>query len=410
MWYKTAKKLMVRGAGYSNELGYLRDTLKGGIDPDDYSHLYHDYLSETDEDAYNNTHTDEAMEAVYGLNPQDRNAFKNWLGGQNLEVGNYEDPIYHSMGWRGFSRPDWNVHFTDNADAIASGGFKYGHPELQGLHLTTYKTDASRKHEPGYNFALPARSSDANAAAREEKYGDEAVIFYGGGADAEHFGDDETQRLFWGKNVDPRMIFPIKHDNEEGGWYVADASGRVLVKGKEYGKVVQWVKTNYRMLQSVREKELAKVRERDKQRELRSRRTSASRLAQFDDANLGSMEVSDQDMGHVMDHFIKGGYGEPQFINSGGTTRLLIHGSPPQNGVVYFYIGANQQFGDNPMGYVPQTQLDDWMQSKGQARGTPVIGCYSGQAAGVNSEFGNSGEINIQVPEDGSGDKLYFGD
>jgi hypothetical protein len=159
------------------------------------------------------------------------------------------------MDYRGTTRrPEWNVHFTDNADAIGKNGFQYGHPDQYGVHLTTYKRD--RQKEPGFNFAFPADARDAKNAEREQKYGDEAVLFYGNGMDVDHFGDEERQRIFWGPNIDKRMIFPIQRDDEQGGWAVFDDTGRALVRGKDYNDVVRWVQTNYRMLQSIREKQL----------------------------------------------------------------------------------------------------------------------------------------------------------
>ena len=406
MWYRTAKKLMKRQSGYSTELGYLKDTLTTGIDPYDYLNFYHQYLEETDPELAEQMDPHEASEAVYDLNQQGLDAFKSWLGNQNIQGGNYEDPIYHTINWQGYSRPDWNIHFTNEADSIAQNGFQYGHPDTDGLHLTTHKRDENRKKEPGYNFSFPADARDAHKAERDGKYGNEGVVFFGGGADTYHHGDEEKQRLFWGKNVDPRMIFPIKRDGDS--WYVEDATGRTLVEGKNYGNVVNWIKKNYRMLQSIKEKEVRRSLER--QHHYQKQRAAGKRSAQYEDANLGAMDVNQRDMDHVMNQFIKGGQGIPQFIQSSGKTHLLIHGTPPQDGIVQFYIGPNEQFGDNPVGYVRQDQLDDWMVSKGYPAQTAVIGCYSGQAQGVNSEFGNQGEINLQMPKDGSGGQLYFGD
>jgi hypothetical protein len=254
MWYRTAKKIIQREAGYSTELGYLRDKLKGGIDPFDYSHYVEEYLQENEADS--EYLAGDTEEWLYDADDAQRAAFTQWLEGVKqiqFEPQHHDTPIYNTMDWRGFARPEWNVHFTNHADSIGQNGFQYGHPEVDGLHYTR-----GHSGKNGFNFAFPADSEDAQISAGDGKYGDEAVLFYGGGADTYHHGDEEKQRLFWGKNVDPRMIFPIKHDSS-GKWYVEDATGRTLVEGKNYGDVVQWVKKNYRMLQSIREKQRQRI-------------------------------------------------------------------------------------------------------------------------------------------------------
>lgn len=573
MWYRTAKKILIREAGYSNELQDLRHTLQSGINPYDWDYLVPEYLEHSN--SIDKNTNNKSYEWLDTANENQINNFKNWLENHNdvqksSDLG-FEQPIGMAMEWNGYAKPEWNVHFTNNADAITNNGFQYGHPELYGLHQTTYKKN--RIKEPGYNFAFPADSRDAKNAETTGKYGNEAVIFQGGGADIYHYGDEEKQRVFWGKNTDPRMIFPIKRDREQGGWYLSDATGRELVRGKDYSDIVKWVKNNYRMLQSIKEKQdrkqnknhkywntqraasretetqtyyhgtpdifedfdpsfankgcehgnciyitdsqkeaskYGKVREvpfygnilkefkpfepklfqkivkavashpKINKQELQKRlgiiqreitnggnysldtalqsiaralpsqnefnevlgslgysarhyteesganslavfdmnaispkNRQSSRVAQSQDANLGSLNVNENEMDKIMNQFIANGTGRPQFIHSGGKTHLLIHGSAPQNGTVYFYIGANEQFGNNPPGYVEQTQLDDWIQSKGYPRQTPVIGCYAGAAQGVNSEFGNQGAINLSIPQDNSGnvigDQLYFG-
>lgn len=254
MWYKTAKKIMTqREAGFSNGLGDLRDTLQAGLSPFDHSDMFYQYLEETNPELAMQMDPSEAADALYDVSQEEFYNFKDWLE-ENISRGDYNDPNHTAMDWIGFSPPAWNVHLTDDANAIGDQGFQYGHPTLRGLHLTTHKPDEDRKKQPGYNFAFPADSSDAERATARGYYGKDAVMFYGGGADVYHYGDKEDQRLFWGKNVDPRMIFPIKR-GEDRTWYIEDATGRVLVRGKSYAEVVEWVKTNYRMLQAIREKQ-----------------------------------------------------------------------------------------------------------------------------------------------------------
>ena len=142
----------------------------------------------------------------------------------------------------------------------------------------------------------------------------------------------------------------------------------------------------------------------------RTPRVSVRPRTRWAQSDLGTLHTNNGSVHQVVDQFIKSGpTAPPQFItDEKGQAHLLIHGSPPQNGEVSFYIGEGQQFGDNPPGYVRQGDLDDWMVSQGYAPQTPVIGCYSGAASGVNSEFGNTGEIEVSAPTDGSGEDLNF--
>ena len=49
------------------------------------------------------------------------------------------------------------------------------------------------------------------------------------------------------------MIFPMKKE-VYGNWMVEDYTGRELVAGKTYSEAVQFIKENWRMLKSTREK------------------------------------------------------------------------------------------------------------------------------------------------------------
>lgn len=277
---KNTKRTLQRWAGYSTELGMLRDTLKGGINPHEWSFLLPEYLQETDP-ASEHTDGDDTLDWFYSASPEQLDGFKSWLEEHpdvlNSSERDYDQPIGMAMDWRGHAHPSWNVHFTNDANGIASNGFAYGHPELHGLHLTTHKRDAYRTREPGYNFAFPARSRDAYNAEREGKYGDEAVLFYSGGADVYHHGDEENQRIFWGKNVDPRMIFPIYRDDERGGWVVYDAYDRPLVHRQKYDDIVRWVQTNYPMLQNSNEKRQREERQRLRRQKERQKTASTFR-------------------------------------------------------------------------------------------------------------------------------------
>ena len=156
------------------------------------------------------------------------------------------------MIFEGVVKPTWLIHFTDDPDGIAMNGFKYGHEEFRGLHLTTYKGD--RMKFPGYNFYFDTDNErDYRSTARQGKYGKHAVVFWGSGVEAWHSGDEERQVVFWGPSVRKDMIFPVK--NDYGDWTVFGWNDRELYKSESIEDAVNWIINNYRMLQSIRDKQ-----------------------------------------------------------------------------------------------------------------------------------------------------------
>jgi hypothetical protein len=124
-------------------------------------------------------------------------------------------------------------------------------------------------------------------------------------------------------------------------------------------------------------------------------------MSWYKKAQQRSIQVDQNEMKNFFNNFMNHTDGNPQFIrDKNGIVHLFIHGTPPQNNTVYFYIGNNEQFGNNPLGYVSQQDLGKWMESKGFSSGTNVIACYAGQAQGINSEFQNTGEIQTEIPVD----------
>ena len=152
-------------------------------------------------------------------------------------------------------RSTWLVHFTDNPSDIADQGFTIGMDQMDRLGLTTWiKNDSFDKKSGGYNFAFRALSQYANNAAYEKKYGADAVIFQNSGVEAYHYGDEENQIMFHGKDVDHRNIVVLRRS--EGDWIVKGNKPKRLKSGKiyyeeidlftgEYENCVKWVIQNF---------------------------------------------------------------------------------------------------------------------------------------------------------------------
>ena len=253
MWYRQTL------AAYSTELGQLKDTLQGGIDPYDYTHRLPDYWQSTDQQDLYDQHAEEPWEWMEAAPPEQQDQFKQWLAEtpDPSGSGGIDAPPYETMSYYGMHRPRWMTHFTDRPEQVADQGFLYGHPEISGVEQTRSKRD--RLQSPGFNFAYPADSRDAWLSQQESSYGRHGVVFYGGAMDTHHHGDMENQSVFWGPSVDPRMIFPIRKDDNDR-WGVFDDNDRELVSEKSYQEVVDWVKTNWKMLQAVKEKKTRRRR------------------------------------------------------------------------------------------------------------------------------------------------------
>jgi len=255
-WYKTA---------YSNENAWLRDYLKSGFDPYGYQYEIYKYLvdnGEAEEDVDEYYLVSEQWIIDNENNEEEIQNFKDWLSRNQQYSWETEKPPHESMDYRSYVKPTWLIHFTDDARSIADNGFEFGHEEMdRGLHLTTNKGE--RRSGPGYNFAFEV--SDSNALSGD-KYGDEAVVFWGDGVKVYHYGDEEDQVIFWGKNVDPRMIFPIT--KSDGSWVVEHPGRDEPLYGvppyyaepddkfedPDLSDVIDWVINNYRMLQNIEDR------------------------------------------------------------------------------------------------------------------------------------------------------------
>lgn len=299
-------------SAYSNEDAYLRNYLRSGINVYDFESYVFNFLKQDDEERqsyidyikqelqeYQNISIDEndldlfqspeleqyknikkdllnklhILENIYDERPDSvwefgqewlefansnrQKTFSEWIKNSGIldDMDSYHRPAYTAMDYSKFIPNTWLVHFTDDADSIASQGFEYGHSDYsEGLHLSTWKSN--RKFEKGYNFAFEAFSSDADDVAASKKYGKEAVVFWGSGVKVYHYGDEEKQIIFWGDKVDPQLIFPMYSNYDE--WYTSFA-GRDYLKSTDeksytFDDVVNWIINNHSMINNIRNK------------------------------------------------------------------------------------------------------------------------------------------------------------
>lgn len=120
-----------------------------------------------------------------------------------------------------------------------------------------------------------------------------------------------------------------------------------------------------------------------------------------------TIHTGNQSVNDVLKQFINGS--QPVFFHDDkGQNYLVIHGSPMQDGIMYFDAGTD--------GMLTQEQLPNWMNAKGyNSGGTKIIACYGGQILNLDQTggqltpaFSNTGEIQVSVPEDGSGEDINF--
>ena len=255
--------LVTRTAGYSNQMGDLRYKLKEGYDPWDYEDNLNDFTGQDMDVAEG-----EGTNWLENATPEQLQQFRDYHEQHPISENDpFYAPAYETLEYEGDSPSmNWQVHFTNEPWDIASQGFKYGHPDMEGVALTTWKRD--RTKAPGFNFAF-----DSDRAPNESSYGNDAVIFPSAAVETFHAGDQEHQNIFWGPSVDPRMIFPVTKEEmeitpqedqargltKEGWgyttdmWVVRDWNQRPLFKSESIRDCVGWVDRNWRQLLSTRE-------------------------------------------------------------------------------------------------------------------------------------------------------------
>jgi len=249
-WYKLAKN---KFSTYSPELGSLKFILEQGYSPYDYADRVVDFLEKNPDKLSPDVEFDETEPWEYGYEwikniatPEMLTDFKKFTDTIYENNPTSEMP-YKYMDLINIMQPTWQVHFTDDPSSIAHQGFIQGHPEVEGVHLTTYYKNRGRG--PGFNFGYLAKYRLPNSSS----YGKHVVVFYGGGLDIHHYGDMESQTIFWGPFIDKRMIFPIYYDG--GEWIVEAENGREVFKSDYINSAVDYVILNWKMLYDIRTKE-----------------------------------------------------------------------------------------------------------------------------------------------------------
>jgi hypothetical protein len=146
-------------------------------------------------------------------------------------------------------RNTWCVHFTNDAAGIVKNGFKYGVSDYSKLGLTTLMDDDDKKYG-GYNFAYTVYDFDKYYRRNNDfKYGEEIVIFIASGLKVWHYGDEEPQVIFLGK--DAKNIVQIHRDRDERFIIYNKKTNRELIKSDYLLEVAQWITNNYNQYKNV---------------------------------------------------------------------------------------------------------------------------------------------------------------
>jgi len=165
---------------------------------------------------------------------------------RNDDINRESDaPPFLFMSYESMVKNEWLIHFTGDALAIASQGFKHGVDvdDLNQLGLSTHWKMESKRG--GFNFAYDTDDFKRYGKGQHGqgwKYGKEAVVFQANGIRVWHYGDDEPQIIFEGKTA--RNIVPIREGYDS--WEViSQNTGNVVYKNEELDEVVNWVIRNF---------------------------------------------------------------------------------------------------------------------------------------------------------------------
>jgi len=146
--------------------------------------------------------------------------------------------------------PEWYVHFSDDANSIASKGFTKGVDDITKLGLTTHLGDFDKKYG-GFNFAFMADSRDAKKVASDRHmYGEDIVMFNMRGAiEVSHYGDEETQYIVYGKELDPRNLILLTYNDGYYDVMVHPSKWRKyprdrVTENMDYNEAIVWVAKN----------------------------------------------------------------------------------------------------------------------------------------------------------------------
>jgi len=266
-WYKKS---------YNAEIAMLNRYLRQGFDISDYRDYLMSFLEERYPEIIDSLYKAQEMNKNNLFNkkdlyyddedyimekwvdyatPEQIKEFKEWIENKNLDSSRREAPPYEAMDYNKFIKPTWLVHFTDSPDDISAEGFVKGWEELEGLSYTTFYRNPKY---PGYNFSFHADNyRDINAAARGKKYGEHAVLFWGSGVQATHYGDEEDQVIVWGPSINTNLIIPIMRQSD-GDWAIMNNRYKYdeqpMYESEKITDVIEWAIDNNELVRRVMHK------------------------------------------------------------------------------------------------------------------------------------------------------------
>lgn len=223
----------------------------------DFFNEYHEFYDVDGLEDFVEEYEDEEYDMVSELEtrfPKVFTDFGYWLYDKietfALGIPDAEYPTWAHMDFTRLVKNTWLIHFTNNADEIASSGFKRGVDDHTKLGLTTQMGEYDKKFG-GYNFAYDATTNYGRyiGSNSSPKYGSEAVLFRASGIEVWHHGDEEPQVIFYGNTA--RDIIPIS-GGEEYRWAVKNIkTGGDLYGSDSIEEVTDWVIKNHSQYRKV---------------------------------------------------------------------------------------------------------------------------------------------------------------
>lgn len=216
-----------------------------------FSYLLLDFF---EEELDNGTMDEDDIEIVNASNGDDYTLIDQILNGDlnkyyqdflryiQRKVDYYEMPAHQSFEESIPVKNEWLIHFTSDALGIARNGFEYGTDDMDSLNYTNASVTDGKSE--GYDFAYTIDDYERfyKGYSGNPKYGNEAVLFQASGIKTWHYGDEEYQVIFWGRNA--KNIIPIQQ-NSDGEWTVfSSKTGRELAKFETLEEIVNWVLNN----------------------------------------------------------------------------------------------------------------------------------------------------------------------
>ncbi len=260
-WKPSEVRVARRYAFVSNPVVHLRkylnmDDYGKGIDLiHNFGYVFAEWLEDSGHDDSPNPEIRNTIEDGYADDPArlPKELVIEFFGHMERRFMDHDadSPSWMFMDYVEVMKNQWMIHFTDDAEAIACQGFKYGMDDFSRLGLTTY-IENTRK-PGGYNFAYDVDEWERYAHGRHGfKYGDEAVLFRASGIKVWHHGDGEYQIVFVGNTA--KDIVPLTKGGYDDGWWANGiGKGGREEQDSEQGdgsfdslsEAVDWVIANY---------------------------------------------------------------------------------------------------------------------------------------------------------------------